>query len=916
MIKRFLVTFAAFALFSSMTNAQTLLDSIKVNEYFYGANMYKVALLLKTKYNVPIVPDSAILSPYRVDVILTNTKLRTTLDVILSDHKMLKWFVDSTKRITIAMKSPEEMMALPIAENERRAVKISINNIRCTGRPTKTDVTVSGIIKDSQSGEALPFATVSIKGTQKAAVTNVDGYFTLFKVPTDTSTIAVSYVGYKNFDFYLNPKMNLSAILIPIDQANTQIDEVTVMSQRNNVMQASEGVSEMKMSPLKIGELPSLGDKDIFRTFQLMPGVSAANESSSGLYVRGGTPDQNLILFDGFTVYNQEHLYGMFSAFNANAIKDVTLYKGGFESKYGGRISSVVDIVGKTGNSKTFNAGLDASFLGFNSYVEIPLNGKGSIFLAGRRSYQTALYDKIFNAFSKTSKATQPADAPTGMKPPSGMGMGTEEASPKSYFYDLNGKITYNFTPKDVVSLSAFNGQDDLDNSRTISRAGGGASIGGENTDLSKWGNWGSSLKWSRKWSDRFYSNNLISFSNYYSERNRTNSRTLVRNDTTKTFKDGSLENNQLYDYSFKTENEYKFNQSHQLEFGLHATEYQVKYDYITNDTNSILNMKNTAFLGAAYIQDRLTLAKKLHILPGMRCTYYQLTKKVYLEPRFQTTYDCTSKFKLKGSWGTFYQFANRIIREDISSGSRDVWLLSDDKSIPVSKAIHYIGGASYETGNWLFDAEAYYKDISGLSEYTLRFTPQFGNKTVNYSQLFYKGNGYSRGFDVLAQRKFGKYTGWVGYTYGQTRYKFDVYGQSYFPASHDVTNEFKIVNTYATGRWVFAATWIYTTGRPYTKPVGTFSIIQPDGTTKSYTVTSSKNSARYPDYHRLDISAKYKFLIGDKIKTDIGLSIFNVYNRKNIWYKEYQFDETGLTQTNVTLLGFTPNLSISFQLK
>ena len=891
--------------------SQTALDSIKVNEYYYGVNLYKVLMQLKIKYNAAIVVDSELVSPYRVSTLLTNTSLRMSLNVIFADQKTLNWKLDSLNRIRIVMKTPEEMSKVKDDERGPKTAAIVVENKRYFGRSQKTDITISGVIKDAFSGEALPFATVNIKGTQKATVTNVDGYFTLFKVPTDTSTITVSYVGYQNFDFYLNPSMKLSRILIPIVQANTQIEEVTVMSQRNNVLQASEGVSEMKMSPIKLGELPSLGDKDVFRAFQLMPGVSCANEASSGLYVRGGTPDQNLILFDGFTVYNQEHLYGMFSAFNSNAIKDVTLFKGGFEAKYGGRISSVVDIVGKTGNSKVFNAGVDASFLGINAYVEVPLNEKGSVFLSGRRTYQTFLYDKLFNAFSKTSTSSQPEGAPSGMKRPDAMGISSEETKPKSYFYDLNGKITYNLTPKDLVSLSVFNGQDNLDNSNSYSRMGGGASVGGSNSDLSKWGNWGSSLKWSRKSSDFFYSNNLISFSNYYSNRDKSNERFVLKNDTSKQFNSGSTETNKLYDFSFKSDNEYKFSQTNQLEFGLHATEYRIKYDYNTDDT-TILKINNNAFLCAGYVQDRLTLAKKLHVLPGIRLSYYQLSNRLYWEPRFQTSYDLTKKVKLKASWGTFYQFANRIIREDISSGSRDIWILSDNKTVPISKSIHYIAGASYETGDWLFDAEAYYKNISGLSEYTLRFQ----RRGLDYSQLFYEGSGHSRGLDLLVQKKFGNYTGWVGYTYGQTRYKFDVYGSSYFPASHDVTNEFKFVNTYTIGRWVFAATWIYTTGKPYTSPVGTFSITQPDGTVKNYTVTSSKNASRYPDYHRLDIAVKYKFLIGDMIKSEVGLSIFNVYNRKNIWYKEYTFDETGLTETNVTLLGFTPNLTLSFKLK
>ena len=431
MVKRALFSLFTITYFVSIGNAQSKLDSVKVNEYYYGTNLYKVLNQLKTKYNAPIVFDSILVSTYRVDALLTNTNIKTTLNIILSDQKTLKWFVDSTKRIRVVMKSPEEMEPVKVAEEETEPTAISITNKRYIGNPKKTNINISGVVKDARSGEALPFATVNIKGTQKVAVTNIDGYFTLFKVPTDTSTLSISYVGFNNLDFYLNPNMNLSSVLVPMQQTNTQIEGVTVMSQRNNIMQASDGVSEMKMSPLKLSELPSLGDKDVFRTFQLMPGVSCANEASSGLYVRGGTPDQNLILFDGFTVYNQEHLYGMFSAFNANAIKDIKLFKGGFEAKYGGRISSVVDIVGKTGNVKTFNAGIDASFLGINGYVEVPLNGKGSIFLAGRRSFQTFLYNKLFNAFSKTSTSTQTASV-----------AGTVDYMP------LTSGVTYLISPK------------------------------------------------------------------------------------------------------------------------------------------------------------------------------------------------------------------------------------------------------------------------------------------------------------------------------------------------------------------------------------------------------------------------------------------------------------------------------------
>jgi ferric enterobactin receptor len=228
---------------------------------------------------------------------------------------------------------------------------------------------------------------------------------------------------------------------------------------------------------------------------------------------------------------------------------------------------------------------------------------------------------------------------------------------------------------------------------------------------------------------------------------------------------------------------------------------------------------------------------------------------------------------------------------------------------------VHFIAGASYETKDWLIDAESYYKKLSGLTEYTLRFTQQFGH-SIDYSSLFYDGRGYTRGFDILLQRKFGKFTGWVGYTMSETRYNFPVYGNGYFSASQDVTNELKLVSIYKLHQWTISGTWIYSTGLPYTQPIGGYVLTMPDGSTQSVIIPGSKNAARLPDYHRLDISARYDFNIGETGKGTIGFSIFNLYNRKNVWYKEFSVDETGLTETNINLLGITPNISLTLQIR
>ena len=895
-----LLIFILFALSIAAKSQET--EEVKVNEYYWSTPLTKVLDDFKNKYKIAIEYNPADVQDLKFDYLFSNTPASRAIEIVFRENTIVGCVLDSNHVYQVILRSI------------LNASRLSSATQKWEGKPTKFKFAATGIIKDKLSGEPLPFASVTVRGTVLGCSSNVDGYFTLPNVPSDTCAILATYLGYYKQTFYLSPHADINNIVILMDPVATQLKVVQINGHREDLLRASEGGNLIKMAPAKIAELPSLGEKDIFRTFQLMPGIGGGSGASAGLYVRGGTPDQNLILYDGFTVYHQEHLFGMFSAFNPNAIKEVQLYKGGFESKYGGRLASVMEIIGKTGNDQKFNAGCDFGFIGFNAYAEVPLKGKGSIFVAGRRSYKTFLYEKIFNSY--TENTGSPDNVPAGVGP-GGLPRNVEEQQPTSYFYDLNAKITYKITPKDIISASYFSGQDFYDNSRSMNNSRGGMSMSGGVTDLTKWGNWGSSIKWSRKWNERLYTNNLLSVSDYSNSKNRSDSRTIIDSSgTSSTFNRGSIESNDLYDFSFKTDNEYKLNTINQIEFGLQYNHYDIRYKYVQDDTLTILNMINKGDLVAAYAQDRMTLMdKKMTVLPGIRISYYSNSHKPYFEPRFQWSYNLTDKFKLKASTGLYYQFANRITREDIQSGNRDIWVLSNGDNIPVSQAIHYIAGASYETKDFLFESEGYYKALSGLTEYTLRFSHRFG-ESVDYSSLFYEGTGYTKGMDFLVQKKFGKLSGWIAYTLSQTRYHFPVYGEGYFNASQDVTNELKIVAIYKLKKWTLSGTWVYSTGHPYTQPIGGYVITLPDGTTTSVIIPGSKNAARLPDYHRLDLAANYNFTMGETGKGSIGFSVFNVYNRKNVWYKEYSLDETGLTETNVNLLGITPNISLTLQIR
>ncbi len=793
--------------------------------------------------------------------------------------------------------------------------------------PEKRNFILNGTIKDANSGETLPFSTIQIKGTSIGASANVDGQFTLFDVPSDTVLLMIQYLGYRTKYLRLVPKMNFADLTINMEDFSQRLSEIIVVAEKEEqLLKASTGISKISVAPAQLAYLPSFGEKDIFRSLQLLPGISGSQENSSGLYVRGGTPDQNLILFDGFTVYHVDHLFGFFSAFNSNAIKDVQLYKGGFDPKFGGRLSSVVELTGKDGNSEELNVGVGLSLLSVNTFIEAPLfDGKGSFLVAGRRSFQSNFYSNLFDAFTEANKGTtETQQTPFGGRG----GFGQQEVKPNSFFYDLNAKLTFRPSKSEVIALSFYNGQDDLDNSRNVDNSsfqggpfgGGGATdfnFQSNNTDLTKWGNWGGSLKYAKKWSNRFYSNANVSYSNYFSERDRSNEVMITRSDTTTTRNTGSYENNDLKDFTIKLDNELTISQANKLEFGLQTTYNDIAYAFTQNDSISILDRKEEGLISSFYVQDKHTFGNKLIVSGGLRTTYYDVNNKVYLEPRASFTYLLSDKIKFKGAWGKHNQQATRIVREDIQQGSRDFWLLADDESVPVSSAEHFIGGLSYETPSFLFDVEAYYKKLDGLSEYTTRLTTTgFGpDRSLNYEELFYTGTGVAKGLELLLQKKAGKFTGWIGYTLGEVKYDFEAFGDEPFFANQDQTHELKIIGSYKINKWTFGATFIYATGKPYTAPTGFYELTYLDGTTVDYFEVSDKNALRLPAYHRFDLSATRDMNFGNS-KGSLGISFFNVYNRNNVWYKEYEVIEGELLETNISLLDFTPSLFFTWSLR
>jgi len=789
-------------------------------------------------------------------------------------------------------------------------LELRLNDNKFEQDPT----TISGVVKDKESGETLPFANVFVKDTNIGTTTNADGFFTLFNVPSETSTIQVQYLGYKVETLVLTPDMVKDKITILLMPDNNQLDEVVVSNDSGQqIVKINKSVSQISLSPKKLASIPNLGEKDIFRAIQLLPGVSGTNESSSGLYVRGGTPDQNLVLLDGFTVYHVDHFYGFFSAFNSGALKDIQLFKGGFPAEYGGRISSVMDLTGKTGNSNKLSLSAGLSLVSANATVEIPIGEKANLLIAGRRSYtdilKSGLYNSIFDLYNDSNQTN-------GNNLPNFNGFQQNQTQPSFYFYDLNTKFSYKPSDKDIISVSVYNGEDNLDSSRENQNTFGSGTeertINSDIEDLLNWGNWGSSVRWARQWSDKLYTNVVGAYSNYFSQRKRINDISIQLADSTNTNKSGLVEDNNLKDFTLRIHNEYKVNSKHSLEFGGQLTMNEVEYNYILNDSITVIDQKDKGLLKTAYLQDKWSPTEKLNIVGGIRATHFDVTDQIYYEPRLSVSYKVNDKVKFKGAWGKYYQFVNRIVREDVTQGSRDFWLLANKENSPISFSQHFILGTSYEVDDWLFDVEFFEKEMTGLTEFSLRFQSALG--TDPNDQLFFEGTGISRGVDFLIQKKVGKYTGWLGYTLSEVVHTFPDLSNNPFYSLNDQRHEFKIVNVLKAGRWDLGATWVYGSGKPYTGPNGLYTITLLDGTETEYVSIGEKNGLRIDPYHRLDLSATYNFNLGSG-KSQMGLSIFNLYNKTNTWYNEFEVVDNQVTETNVNYIGFTPSLffNVSF---
>ncbi len=769
---------------------------------------------------------------------------------------------------------------------------------------SQAQTTVSGKVIEKGSGEALPFATVLIKGSTVGVVANVDGFFSLVNVDVTGLVLEVRYVGYTTVEVPVSTSSNLVIALEPI---NDELEEVVVTANAYKVFDASAGTSTTTLSTKQISILPSVGEPDIFRALQMLPGVSSTSESSSGLFIRGGTPDQNLTLLDGMTVYKVDHFFGFFSAFNTNAIKDVRLFRGAFPARYGGRMSGVVELTGKTGSFEKIQGGFNMSLLSVGGYYEMPLGKNLSIMIAGRRSYSEVIKGGLFkdligNLTSDENLSNTPLENANNIS-----------TEPDFYFYDWNTKLSYRPSDKDMLTLSTYSGQDYLDESQNIfddltEQIG----LDYKLEELTDWGNRGVSTKWSRQWSPRVYTNLLFAGSEYFSNYQRDEKLLVTQLEEDSVVLDRerqTLEDNSVIDLSARADLEWQISLKSKAEFGFSLTHNRIDYDNVRDDTVVLLARSQRATYGSFYASQESTIGTRLTVNTGVRFTKYKYRDDLLFEPRLNLSYELSDRIKLKGAYGKHYQFANQIVNQNISEGSREFWLLSDEELIEIGSAVHYVGGASYKVGSWLIDVESYYKDLQGITEFSLQFRRGPDDEV---EELFRTGDGIAKGVEILLQKTQGKYTGWISYTLSDIQNTFPDLndGFAYRPL-HYQQHEFKMVHAIEIDQWNFSSNFIYGSGKPFSEPSNRYQIELLDGRSLEYVGLGPRNSSFNPAYIRLDVSATLKFDIG-KADASLGLSFFNLLGRRNIWYTEYDFGQSPPLINQVTYLGFTPNLLFS----
>ncbi|WP_158828294.1 TonB-dependent receptor [Mucilaginibacter lacusdianchii] len=750
--------------------------------------------------------------------------------------------------------------------------------------------TISGTIRDAATGETLIGASVRIKGPagQAGTATNTYGFYSLNGLAGEY-TLSVTYVNYQTENKVVNlladTKLNLEL------KPGAELNEVVIRAsdrKDENVRSPQMGVNRLDMKVLN--NVPVLfGEKDVLKTIQLLPGVKSGGEGTTGFFVRGGASDQNLILLDEATVYNSSHLLGFFSTFNADAIKDVNLYKGGMPAQYGGRLSSVLDVTMDDGNYKKVSVQGGLGLIASRIKVEGPLiKDKSSFMISARRTY----IDFLLKASPDTAIKGNTLN-----------------------FYDLNAKFNYKFDDRNTLYASGYFGQDN---------------IGIKNLFDNDWGNTTATLRLNHVFNSRLFSNTSLIYNKY--------------NFTIKLLQDAGdfAITSLIRDFNIKEDLQY-FNNKHTIRFGVQGTHHRIAPSEISADAGSSYNdqsIENRYGVElAAYVSDEWAVSSRLSLLYGVRLSAFSLlgpgtfdtyntngdvansqtygsgkTVKNYFipEPRFSASYTLNEQNSVKASYNRNTQ--NIHILSNFNSGSpTDQYVMSSNNIKPEIADQVALGYFRNQSNNLFeFSGEVYYKWLQNQIEYK-NGARLIANPTVESQLLF--GSGRAYGLELYAKKNSGRLSGWISYTLSRTERKFaGLNNGNYFPARYDRTHDVALVGIYKLStRWTLSANYIYNTGNAVTYPVGKYQV---GGLTTFY--YNERNANRMPYTSRLDLSATLEGKnINKRFHSSWSFGLYNALNRKNPYSIDFQDvpgDATRTQAVQTSLFGIIPSVTWNFK--
>lgn len=749
--------------------------------------------------------------------------------------------------------------------------------------------TISGNIRDAATGETLIGATVKIQGIKDrfGTAANEYGFFSITGTAGEYDLI-VSYAGYQAY----TKKITLNAPLklnIQLAAGNALQEVVVKASQRKNENVRSPQMGLDKLNMKDLDNVPVLfGEKDVLKTIQMLPGVKSGGEGNTGFFVRGGAADQNLILLDEATVYNSSHLLGFFSTFNADAIKDVSLYKGGMPAQYGGRLSSVLDVKMQDGNNKEFGVQGGIGLIASRIKVEGPIvKDRGSFMISARRTY----IDLLLKASKDSSLNSNTLN-----------------------FYDINAKMNYKFDDKNTIYASGYFGKDN---------------IGIKDLFANDWGNTTATIRLNHVFNDQLFSNTSVIYNKY--------NYAIELLDADNNARVTSL----IRDFNFKEDLQY-FSNNHVIRFGMQATHHRIAPSDITTSGNSSFNplsVENRYGLElAGYISDEWKLTDKLNILYGVRVSSFSLLGPgtfntydsagdvtsattsgsgkfvktyVYPEPRFSTSYSLSEENSVKASYNRNTQ--NIHILTNANTGSpTDQYVMSSNNIKPEiadQVALGYFRNA--KDNSYEFSAEVYYKWLQNQIDYK-DGAELTANANVE-SELLY-GTGRAYGLELYAKKTRGRLTGWISYTLSKTERKIaGINDGNYFNAKQDRTHDLSVVAIYNLNtRWTFSGNYVYSTGNAVTYPAGKYNV---GGLTTYY--YTERNASRMPYTSRLDLSATLKTTETKKYRASWSFGLYNALNRKNPYSISFRDSKTNPGQTEAvqtSLFGVIPSVTYNFQ--